>query len=70
MDAIDQNLTENDTNYSEDLNSEDELYKVPLEIVVLLSTFYGTISLTAVAGNGLVLWVVFVSIFLFKTSIY
>jgi len=36
----------------------DVLYQVPLGIVVMLSTFYGGISLAAVTGNGLVLWVV------------
>lgn len=40
----------------------DDLYQVPLGIVLMLSVFYGGISLAAVAGNGLVLWVVSVCI--------
>lgn len=34
------------------------LYIAPVEIVVLLSVFYGTISLVAIVGNSLVIWVV------------
>ncbi|XP_050095735.1 neuromedin-K receptor-like [Anopheles aquasalis] len=38
---------------------EDEnLYKVPIGLLVLLSLFYGTISLLAVIGNSLVIWIV------------
>jgi len=51
----------NMTNYSINGDFQDaQLYQVPLGVVVMLSTFYGTISLAAVAGNGLVLWVVLV----------
>ncbi|XP_071545461.1 substance-K receptor-like [Panulirus ornatus] len=34
------------------------LYQVPTGIVVLLSFFYGSISLIAVVGNALVIWIV------------
>ncbi|XP_071545319.1 substance-K receptor-like isoform X2 [Panulirus ornatus] len=34
------------------------LYQVPTGIVVLLSCFYGSISLVAVLGNALVIWIV------------
>jgi hypothetical protein len=34
------------------------LYDVPAGIIVLLSVFYGTISVLAVAGNSLVMWIV------------
>ncbi|XP_047476218.1 substance-K receptor-like [Penaeus chinensis] len=34
------------------------LYEVPTSLVVLLSFFYGSISLVAVVGNALVMWVV------------
>uniref|UniRef100_A0A182N355 G-protein coupled receptors family 1 profile domain-containing protein n=1 Tax=Anopheles dirus TaxID=7168 RepID=A0A182N355_9DIPT len=38
---------------------EDEnLYKVPIGLLVLLSVFYGTISILAVIGNSLVIWIV------------
>ncbi|XP_045119400.1 tachykinin-like peptides receptor 99D [Portunus trituberculatus] len=36
----------------------DSLYEVPVGIVVLLSLFYGSISLVAVVGNALVIWIV------------
>lgn len=34
------------------------LYDVPVSIIVLLSMFYGTISVMAVVGNTLVIWIV------------
>lgn len=34
------------------------LYDVPVSIIVLLSIFYGTISVMAVVGNTLVIWIV------------
>ncbi|KAK9503255.1 hypothetical protein O3M35_011863 [Rhynocoris fuscipes] len=34
------------------------LYEVPAGIIVLLSVFYGTISVVAVVGNFLVIWIV------------
>ena len=49
----------NGTTYTEPMT--DNLYKIPVWLVILLSTSYGTISLVAVIGNGLVLWVVSVS---------
>ncbi|CAL8085984.1 unnamed protein product [Orchesella dallaii] len=39
----------------------DELYNVPLSIIVLLSLLYGGISVAALIGNMLVLWVVTIS---------
>lgn len=36
----------------------DVLYDVPVQITVLLSIFYGSISLLAVIGNSLVIWIV------------
>ncbi|XP_026685232.1 RYamide receptor-like [Diaphorina citri] len=34
------------------------IYKVPTSIIILLSVFYGTISVLAVVGNFLVIWIV------------
>lgn len=34
------------------------LYDVPAGLIVLLSVFYGTISVLAVVGNSLVMWIV------------
>ncbi|GAB0091732.1 prolactin-releasing peptide receptor [Sergentomyia squamirostris] len=51
----------NETNNFSDLQElsvDDLLYDVPVGIVVLLSIFYGTISILAVIGNGLVIWIV------------
>jgi hypothetical protein len=45
----------------------DELYEVPVSIVILLSLLYGAISVAALIGNFLVLWVVSVSLFMFTT---
>lgn len=36
----------------------DVLYEVPVGIIVLLSIFYGSISIIAVIGNSLVIWIV------------
>ena len=43
------------SNISQSLNATDEvnLYKVPTSVVVVLSLFYGLISLTAFIGNSL-----------------
>lgn len=35
-----------------------ELYDVPLGLIILLSCFYGSISIIAVIGNSLVIWIV------------
>lgn len=35
-----------------------ELYDVPVGIIILFSLFYGTISLLAVLGNSLVIWII------------
>ncbi|KAK8757429.1 hypothetical protein V5799_007020 [Amblyomma americanum] len=37
---------------------EERLYKVPVEVIVILSICYGAISLVAVVGNTFVLWIV------------
>ncbi|KAJ1528731.1 hypothetical protein ONE63_007121 [Megalurothrips usitatus] len=37
---------------------DEELYDVPVEVIVLLSIFYITISAVAVVGNSLVIWIV------------
>lgn len=34
------------------------LYDVPLGLIILLSCFYGSISIIAVIGNSLVIWIV------------
>lgn len=36
----------------------ERLYSAPVEIIVLLSIFYGSISVLAIIGNTLVIWVV------------
>uniref|UniRef100_A0A8D9ENJ9 Tachykinin-like peptides receptor 99D n=2 Tax=Cacopsylla melanoneura TaxID=428564 RepID=A0A8D9ENJ9_9HEMI len=38
--------------------TEKGIYKVPTSIIILLSVFYGTISVLAVVGNFLVIWIV------------
>ncbi|XP_062555944.1 substance-K receptor-like [Armigeres subalbatus] len=40
------------------VREQDALYDVPVGLVVLLSIFYGTISIIAVIGNSLVIWIV------------
>ncbi|XP_077504600.1 RYamide receptor-like [Amblyomma americanum] len=40
------------------VNSSGKLYQVPVGFIVLLSIFYGLISLVAVAGNFMVMWIV------------
>lgn len=40
------------------LDEDDYIYDVPVGIVLLLSLLYGTISLLAVIGNSLVIWIV------------
>lgn len=37
------------------------LYKVPALLVIVLSVLYGSISVIAVAGNGLVIWAIVTS---------
>ena len=44
--------------YSNDSVTEAEIYSVPSGIVVLLAVLYGSISLVAVLGNGLVIFVI------------
>lgn len=36
----------------------DDLYDVPIGLLILLSFFYGSISILAVIGNSLVIWIV------------
>lgn len=38
--------------------TEDFLYEVPLGVIVVLSCLYGSISVIAVTGNVLVIWIV------------
>uniref|UniRef100_A0A182INH5 G-protein coupled receptors family 1 profile domain-containing protein n=1 Tax=Anopheles atroparvus TaxID=41427 RepID=A0A182INH5_ANOAO len=51
------NYTLNQTDLTIVLEDEN-LYKVPIGLLVLLSVFYGTISILAVIGNSLVIWIV------------
>ncbi|XP_053679889.1 substance-K receptor-like [Anopheles nili] len=51
------NYTLNQTDVKIVLEDEN-LYKVPIGLLVLLSIFYGTISILAVIGNSLVIWIV------------
>ena len=55
-----QEMVEN-SNISQSLNATDEvnLYKVPTSVVVVLSLFYGLISLTAFIGNSLGQYIIF-----------
>jgi leucokinin receptor len=46
---------------SEEYSSDSNLYDVPTSVIILLSLFYGLISLTALVGNSLVIYVVVVS---------
>ncbi|XP_055596964.1 substance-P receptor-like [Uranotaenia lowii] len=51
------NYTLNTTDV-EIIQNHEALYDVPVGLVVLLSVFYGTISVLAVIGNSLVIWIV------------
>lgn len=52
-------LYENYSDYTDDLiDHGNSLYKVPWYIITILSILYGTISILAVLGNGLIMWVV------------
>ncbi|KAF0774124.1 tachykinin-like peptides receptor 99D [Aphis craccivora] len=53
------NVTVNDTLLHDQTTSD--LYKVPALLVVVLSVLYGSISVIAVAGNGLVIWAIVTS---------
>ena len=37
--------------------TSERLYDVPTAVIVVLSIFYGSVSVIAVLGNGLVLWI-------------
>ncbi|KAJ6643588.1 RYamide receptor [Pseudolycoriella hygida] len=51
--------TYNATNYTGNtVLTNDDLYDVPVGLIILLSIFYGTISLLAVIGNSLVIWII------------
>ncbi|CAG9560491.1 unnamed protein product [Danaus chrysippus] len=54
--TIKEYLSHNGTN--DTYNSSDTLYDVPTGMIVLLSFLYGSISVLAVVGNLLVMWVV------------
>lgn len=57
--AIDRcNDYSNYTNHTDLYLETTFLYDVPVSIIVLLSMFYGTISVMAVVGNALVIWIV------------
>jgi len=67
----------NETDYWEHAGSNNtgnnqyrQLYDVPVHLVVLLSLLYGLISVAAVIGNILVLWVVTVSLALLLFFIF
>ena len=53
-------IMEENTNGTEG-SAEGHLYQVPTSVVVILSLFYGLISLTAFVGNSLVIYVVVIS---------
>ena len=38
-------------------STSEPLYDVPTAVIVVLSVFYGSVSVIAVLGNGLVLWI-------------
>ena len=50
-----------EVNGTEAGNAGGRLYQVPTSVVVILSLFYGLISLTAFVGNSLVIYVVVIS---------
>ncbi|XKL61860.1 hypothetical protein PGB90_001693 [Kerria lacca] len=54
---IDNCTLKNTISYKSD-RFESFLYEVPSAIIILLSVFYGTISIVAVIGNFLVIWIV------------
>jgi len=47
------NTSTNETDYE-----YDDIYEVPSAVIVLLSILYGSISVIAVTGNMLVIWIV------------
>lgn len=51
------NGTANSTDW-EVVDTDELLYDVPVGMIFFLSICYGTISLLAVVGNGLVIWIV------------
>ena len=52
-------VTSEGSNHS--MDGRDPLYDVPISVVALLSVLYGFISLAALVGNSLVIYVVVVS---------
>ena len=52
------NSTTNFSNIDDLISEEELLYDVPVSLIILLSIFYGTISILAVVGNSLVIWIV------------
>ena len=55
------NSTEQQQRQYGDDNEDEVLYQVPPSVVALLSCFYGLISLAALIGNSLVIYVVAVA---------
>lgn len=51
-------ITKNCLSFNKRIYFVDTLYDVPVSIIVLLSIFYGSISVMAVVGNSLVIWIV------------
>lgn len=55
------NVTADSNETLSDDQQMSELYKVPALLVIVLSVLYGSISVIAVAGNGLVIWAIVTS---------
>ncbi|XP_077292099.1 neuromedin-K receptor-like [Arctopsyche grandis] len=55
---VSQKVKFNTTHVYHHMEDYEPLYEVPVFLVVLLSIFYGTISVLAVIGNVLVMWIV------------
>lgn len=54
------NVTDTNNTVSHD-QQDSNLFKVPTLLVIVLSVLYGSISVIAVAGNGLVIWAIITS---------
>jgi hypothetical protein len=48
----------NNSSFLPDGDTYPSLYEVPTGVIAVLSLFYGSISVTAVVGNSLVMWIV------------
>ncbi|XP_037045815.1 neuropeptide Y receptor type 1-like isoform X2 [Bradysia coprophila] len=51
-------ITYNASNSSNTNMMAEDLYEVPVGLIILMSVCYGTISLLAVIGNSLVIWII------------